>query len=827
MRTSLLLFLLSAFSFVWSINAQSYQGQVFNDSNSNGMHDENELGVVGVKVSDGYNVTVTDSKGCFSLPGWGKARFITVYQPAGYSCKEWYIPIENNKMHFNFAMQFQGQKTGVSFVQISDTETFQFGDWLTNLKEYATVNQPDFIVHTGDICYKRGMTWHARNVNSETMGVPTYYCLGNHDLVEGDYGEHFYEEHFGPAWYAFEKGNSLFIITPMMGGDYKPSFTREEIGGWLKSLLNTYPQNKPKIIFNHDLLTNDEQFVFNISKEDSINLNEFNLKAWLYGHWHINMYKEHTPSRVKSYGTAVVAKGGIDHSPSSFRIIDVDDQGDTRSELRWTSIDRLLTVVSPIGNDVTMVEGMLDVSVNAYHSAAEIEKIRYSIWPINESLSSHDLDQSARWQWMNRSSDWNWRHNYLGDDLTPGDYTLNIDAFIKGGDVLHHQENFSFENTNPQSAKLKENWVNLLNSANHHANINVNIEPYLKLNWSTNLGSNIYMSSPLVYDGTVFTATFDDNNAEKAAIVALDGQTGKELWRFKTRNSVKNSMVIAFGLVIATDMQGYTYALNAHSGHLVWQKDIDYNRLPGFISGLVTNGKVVFTGFGNSLHALDAQTGEVLWRNKVWSGGEGSVPVMTLADDVLIASAHWRGLYGHDARTGELLWERNDEGLRFRDGTATYTDNALWLTQNEELFKLDVKSGKTLERFKTGMKHAGNSAPILTDSLFILGSSHPGVGAFNRNSHTKNWIFEVSPSLFYTPSYYGNKEQTLEVTPLLLGDLLFFGASDGNLYMINKKDGTLKWKKALGAPVLTTAAFSGNSIIVCDFAGNVYSFMPK
>lgn len=826
MKTKIISFSLLTFitlSCPMPVNAQPYQGVVFSDSNNNGMQDNREAGIAGIKVSDGYNVVVSDSKGRFSLPGWDKARFITVYQPADYSCSQWFIPVEQGKP-FSFAMQYKLKKEEVSFVQISDTETFLFGDWLSNLKAYADINQPDFIVHTGDICYKRGMKWHSDNVTTETLGVPVYYCLGNHDLVAGDYGEQFFEQHFGPAWYAFEENNTLFIVTPMMGGDYKPSFTRKDIGGWLKSLLKSYPASQSKIIFNHDLLTNGDQFVFHISKKDSINLNAFNLKAWLYGHWHINMVKEHGSSGVKSYGTAVAAKGGIDHSPSNFRVVDVNKKGDTRSALRWTSVNREIEVVSPINKDVVWNEDKLDVSVNVYHSAAEVEKVRYRIWPAGEGPDSHKPDEPARWQWMNRASDWNWRHDYVTDELAPGAYTLTIDAFMKGGDVLHHQVPFSFKNRETQSAQLTDNWFNLLNSPGHHADIDVDIKPNLRLSWSTNLGANIFISSPLIFEGKVFASTFDDGIGENAAVIALNGQTGQELWRFKTRNSVKNSMVIAGGLVIATDMQGYTYALDAKTGNLAWEKDLQYNRLPGFVSGLVTDGEVVFTGFGNTLCALDANSGKELWRNTAWNGGEGSVPVMTLADNILVASAHWRGLYGHDARTGKLIWERKDEGLRFRDGTVTYADNALWLAQNEEFFRLDVQTGKTLERFKTGMRHAGNSAPILTDSLFILGSSHPGVAAFNRSSLTRKWLFEVNPALLYTPPYYGDKQQTLEVTPLLLGDKLFFGASDGNLYLIDKNAGTPIWKKSLGAPVLTTAAFSGNSLFVCDFAGNVYCF---
>ena len=120
----------------------------------------------------------------------------------------------------------------MTFIHISDTETYEYRDWVDQLKQYIKVQHPDFVIHTEDICYHPGMQWHSKHVNIKQIGVPFYYRLGNHDLVDGDYGEQFFEKCFGPAWYAFQEGNTLYVITPMMGGDRKPGFTRKEIGGW-------------------------------------------------------------------------------------------------------------------------------------------------------------------------------------------------------------------------------------------------------------------------------------------------------------------------------------------------------------------------------------------------------------------------------------------------------------------------------------------------------------------------------------------------------------------------------------------------------------------
>ena len=49
---------------------------------------------------------------------------------------------------------------------------------------------------------------------------------------------------------------------------------------------------------------------------EALILNEHNLKAWVYGHWHINYMKKQ--GDVYSVCTSSLDKGGIDHSTTAF-----------------------------------------------------------------------------------------------------------------------------------------------------------------------------------------------------------------------------------------------------------------------------------------------------------------------------------------------------------------------------------------------------------------------------------------------------------------------------------------------------------------------------
>ncbi|TKG95331.1 hypothetical protein EYV94_07755 [Puteibacter caeruleilacunae] len=805
-------------------------GRVFIDINSNGIQDRGERGIIDAVVSDGYHVVKTNRKGEFELPGWEKQRFVTLYPGAEFNCENRFIRINPDIQDYKFAVQSKTRKKQVDFIQVSDTETFEHRNWVDDLKEYAQVHQPDFIIHTGDICYETGMKWHAENLTTSKVGVPVYYCLGNHDLIKGEYGEQYFENCFGPAWYAFEEGNTLYVITPMMGGDYRPGFTHKDIGGWLKNLFKVYGSNQPKVFFNHDLLTEKKDFVFKVSKDESINLTDYGLKAWLYGHWHINRVKEHGENGVVSYGTATAVMGGIDHAPSSFRVVHVDDKGNTTSHLRWTYLNKELEITAP-QKDIALEDenGNVRIAVNTYHSGSEIDSVKYAVWG-KEGYNWKSSLQAETWKKMIQQSDWNWSASF--EPFDQKEYTLVIDAFMKSGDVLHIKKKFSVEKSYTLNEK-HTTWANLAGNKEHDPVVKGGHEMPYQLRWSANIGTNIFMSSPVLYNDRVITAGFDDGNAS-GCIICFDKNTGKKVWQYNTKNGIKNQMIIAKGLVVGTDVIGITYAIDIDSGELRWERDLEYSRLAGFVSGIVTDGEVVYTGFGTSLCALKVESGDIIWKNQDWNGGDGTTPIMTIADDVLITSCQWRAVYAHDISSGKVIWSRSDEGFRFRDGVLGYKDGALWClgrgtkgVSKGNIFQLDLKTGKTIRRIPTDAQQSGTSTPIVMEDQIIAASADPGIAAYDRESGKKIWQYEVGDALFYTPSYFCDRQQSIETTPVLIDDKVVFGAMDGCLYVLDQATGRLLWKTELGAPIMTSIAVSEHAIYVCDFAGNIYCYQEN
>ena len=112
----------------------------------------------------------------------------------------------------------------------------------------------------------------------------------------------------------------------------------------------------------------------------------------------------------------------------------------------------------------------------------------------------------------------------------------------------------------------------------------------------------------------------------------------------------------------------------------------------------------------------------------------------------------------------------------------------------------------------------------MTDKYLVVSTSNKGVVAFDRLTFKEVWNYRTGTSLFYTVPYSYSHECTVEVSPVLVGATVFFGASDGHLHAVDLDTGAYRGKRALGAPVFSSVAVSGNCLFVTDFGGNIYNF---
>ena len=371
---------------------------------------------------------------------------------------------------------------------------------------------------------------------------------------------------------------------------------------------------------------------------------------------------------------------------------------------------------------------------------------------------------------------------------------------------------------------MNKDWTNLLQNAAHVPELKDTLQLPLQLAWVQNIGANIYFSSPLIYKGAIYAASLDDNGLGKASVTCMDAQTGQIRWQYPLRHSVRSSIAAEDGCIFAQDINGWLYAIDAATGKLVWEKDLEMDKQVPLDNGLVTSDGVVYAGTGRSLCAYQAKTGELIWQNKDWDTGHGTSSTFSVNNGILVGQAFWEAAYANDARTGQKLWSRGGYGF---GSSAAMHGGLIYSISNRSLFIVDAKTGKRLIQKTYDFELKNLSTPLVTNDEIIFGTAENGVVAVDRNTLEVKWRFRTGRAMIYTVPTLGDPASPVEASPVLNGDIVYVGASDGALYALNRKDGQLLWKHAMGAPVLATVAVSGNALFVSDFSGNVYGFVSK
>lgn len=297
--------------------------------------------VADVCVTDGRNVVKTDENGKYELKGWRKSHFVTVTVPCGYETDNFYIPVDKSTESYDFTLE-KSELTAQEnhcFIQISDTEIGEngTGEWLDEVKDIVKQSNPAFLIHTGDICYEAGLKKHIEEMNTDTMGCTVRYIIGNHDYVDGKFGEALYESLYGPVWYSFDVGNVHYVVTPFqVGGDYKSCYDKDDRWRWLENDLANVDSSKKVIMFNHTKSPSDD-YVISFGR-DELDLKQHNLIAWIFGHYHYNYVYE--SNGVLNISAPRPDCGGIDSSAAGTRIIDISKDGSISTQMLYYDLHK-------------------------------------------------------------------------------------------------------------------------------------------------------------------------------------------------------------------------------------------------------------------------------------------------------------------------------------------------------------------------------------------------------------------------------------------------------------------------------------------------------
>lgn len=478
--------------------------------------------VAGVSVTDGRNVVKTDDNGKYEIKVWRKSHFIAITIPSGYETDSYYIPFDKAKESYDFSLDKSDvtSQTEHCFLQISDTEIGEngTGEWLDTVKELVKENKPAFLIHTGDICYEAGLKKHIEEMNTDTMGCTVKYVIGNHDYVDGKYGEELYESLYGPVWYSFDVGNVHYVVTSFQtGSDYKSFYNKNDRWKWLKNDLENVDSDKKVVMFNHTKSPSDD-YVLSFGR-DELDLKEHNLIAWVYGHYHYNYVYEN--EGVLNISAPRPDCGGIDSSPAGTRIIRISSDGSISTEMKYYDLGKIAEPQNM--NWSTKLEGNVLFCDTVYDNGFVYTATVDDDYPRTCKIYCLDAE-NGRIQWELETEN-SVKNNICidGDRLAAMDVEGNVYCLDKTNGTVIWQKSIELGNTiGTSSAICINNGVVFAGTARTVTALNLNDG---SVKWSNNRdrGENSPAEFVVCGDRLIVNSHWD-------SLAALDIASGKALW---------------------------------------------------------------------------------------------------------------------------------------------------------------------------------------------------------------------------------------------------------------------------------------------------------
>ena len=344
-----------------------------------------------------------------------------------------------------------------------------------------------------------------------------------------------------------------------------------------------------------------------------------------------------------------------------------------------------------------------------------------------------------------------------------------------------------------------------------------------KCEWCTQLEGNVEFSSPTMADGAVWVCTSDDGYPEKCGIYKLDAQNGNILAYIRT-GRIKGDAAYSDGKLYAQDSHGVLYCVDAKSAEVLWtvknEPDIFYTR-----RGVTVVKDMVIAGTPKNLVAYNKENGEVVW---VYNGASCECPSRYVYDSKrnrILVPSHWKGLYCISADTGELIWSKTEGHLYWFDTSTPYLlGDVIYKRGDVNLGMLNAEDGETVTstRVPTSLDVSGSC--VSDDKLVYIPTVNCGVFGVDKETLEVKSVFPAHNARLFTAPYRFGNIQTVETTPVIMGDRLIFAASDGYIHVYDKNNGMKVKEINVGSPVISNPVNGNGYVITADFSGKVKRF---
>lgn len=363
----------------------------------------------------------------------------------------------------------------------------------------------------------------------------------------------------------------------------------------------------------------------------------------------------------------------------------------------------------------------------------------------------------------------------------------------------------------------------------------------------------------VIRNNRVYFGSTVDNN-----VYCVDATTGRPLWTFPTDGPIRLAPSLAFDNVYFGSDDGAVYCVSQQTGKLVWKQRVGpaddrllargemISRWP-VRTGVLIDGDIAYFGAGVFPHELiylvaaDARTGNVIWKNDTISqqnAGRNDLSPQgyLLANETTLFVPSGRSLpVALSRETGDIIFQRKyswrtDAGGVVGGTKALLGDGQVYAGGPHHFLAMDEASGAV------GESYIGGRQMVLADDLAYLMDGEK-VFCVDRAEHARasqekqKWFLRARSDR-RDPQKLADARQkmkdyagvgivwevpcTFDDALIATADYVVAGGQD-EVWMIDRRDGTVVWKSAVDGNVTGLAA-TDDVLTVSTETGCIYAF---
>ena len=315
----------------------------------------------------------------------------------------------------------------------------------------------------------------------------------------------------------------------------------------------------------------------------------------------------------------------------------------------------------------------------------------------------------------------------------------------------------------------------------------------------------------VIVDDTLFYGS------DHGDIVALDVQTGSELWRFQTAALIHDTPTIHDDTVFVGSRDGYLYALNASTGDRLWRVQVHDNYRTEVVDDVVYGLPASRRGGDGpetlGVYAVDPTTGEVIWTQN--AGGRIGRHVMNFIvhEDSVFVGEISGDVFALNRQDGELLWSFDETGNTREEFFVLLEDEGLvtahyWSgsSSRSAFYSIDLETGDPLWNTGSGMLVSQIESPV--EGMVFMASDFTG-GLVAADSATGETIwYQVAESV-------GSEFEVSD-------DVIYFGI-DRKMLALDVRTGDQLWSSLTNGAISERPLVEGKIVFVHSTGGSLYA----